>query len=193
MGYTAVHPDWGRLDVSLDDLGCGHTWGEIHRVKGLRLACLECGGRVFARSSRYGLRHFYHQVRAPDCELANESPEHHFLKLELAMSARAAGWRAELEVSSDARDWRADVLVFDDRDRPFIALEAQLSPMAPTEARMRTDRYVRDGVAVCWVALQDRPWTRAVPTLRAGVPAEAEKSWTVGTGWPAIPGPPPAP
>ncbi|POG44910.1 competence protein CoiA [Streptomyces sp. ZL-24] len=182
MGYTAVHPVWGRLDVSLDDLGCEHTWGEIHRVKGLRLACPECGGRVFARASRYGLRHFYHQVRPPDCELANESPEHHFLKLELAMAARAAGWRAELEVSSEAGDWRADVLVFDDRDLPFMALEAQLSPMTPTEARVRTDRYARDGVAVCWVALQDRPWARTVPTLRASAPAEGGKSWTVRHG-----------
>ncbi|WP_257002380.1 competence protein CoiA [Streptomyces sp. WZ.A104] len=160
MGYTAVHPVWGRLDVSLNDLGCWRTWGEVHRVKGLRLACPECGGRVFARASRHGVRHFYHQVRPPDCELANESPEHHFLKLELAMAARAAGWRAELEVSSEAGNWRADVLVFDDQGRPFMALEAQLSPMTPAEARMRTDRYARDGVAVCWAALQDRPWTR---------------------------------
>ncbi|WP_327391381.1 competence protein CoiA family protein (plasmid) [Streptomyces microflavus] len=182
MGYTAVHPVWGRLDVSLDDLGCGRTWAEVHRVKGLRLACPECGGRVFARASRHGLRHFYHQVRPVDCELANESPEHHFLKLELAMAARAAGRRAELEVSSELGDWRADVLVFDEQGRPFIALEAQLSPMTPDEARMRTDRYARDGVAVCWVGLQDRPWARAVPTLRVTAPAEGGDSWTVRHG-----------
>ncbi|MEU7736475.1 competence protein CoiA family protein [Streptomyces griseus] len=182
MGYTAVHPVWGRLDVSLNDLGCGRAWGEIHRVTGLRLACPECGGRVFARASRHGVRHFYHQVRPPDCELANESPEHHFLKLELAMAARAAGWRAELEVSSETGNWRADVLVFDDRGRPFMALEAQLSPMTPAEARMRTDRYARDGVAVCWAALQDRPWSRAVPTLRVTAPAGGDKPWTVRHG-----------
>lgn len=64
--------------------------------QGLRLACPECGGRVFARASQYSVRDFYHQVRPQDCELANESPEHHLLKLELAMMARAAGWRAEL-------------------------------------------------------------------------------------------------
>ncbi|WP_416371351.1 competence protein CoiA [Streptomyces sp. ID05-18] len=182
MGYTAVHPDWGRLDVSLNDLGCGRTWAEVHRVKGLQLACPECAGRVFARASQHGARHFYHQVRPPDCELANESPEHHFLKLELAMAARAAGWRAELEVSSEAGDWRADVLVFDDQGRPFMALEAQLSPMTPTEARMRTDRYARDGVAVCWAGLQDRPWTRTVPTLRVAAHAEGDKPWTVRHG-----------
>ncbi|MGI5397755.1 competence protein CoiA [Streptomyces sp. CA-251251] len=182
MGYTAVHPVWGRLDASLDDLGCGLAWADVHRVKGLRLACPECGGRVFARASRQVIRHFYHQVRPRHCELANESVEHHLLKLELAMSARAAGWRAELEVSSEARDWRADVMVFDEHDRPFMALEAQLSPMTQQEAQMRTGRYARDGVAVCWVALQDRPWERVVPSLRVRLPSQRGETWTVWHG-----------
>ncbi|MER5719616.1 competence protein CoiA family protein [Streptomyces sp. NPDC002132] len=182
MGYTAMHPAWGRLDASLDDLGCGRAWTDVHRVKGLQLACPECAGRVFARASQHVVRHFYHQVRPVDCELANESPEHHLLKLELAMAARAAGWRAELEVSSEARNWRADVLVFDEHDRPFMALEAQLSPMTQDEARMRTDRYAQDEVAVCWVALQDRPWERVVPSLRVRSPSKRGETWTVWHG-----------
>ncbi|MEV3926462.1 MULTISPECIES: competence protein CoiA [Actinomycetes] len=182
MGYTAVHPVWGRLDASMEDLGCGRAWVDVHRVKGLQLACPECGGRVFARASQHVVRHFYHQVRPLDCELANESPEHHLLKLELAMTARAAGWRAELEVSSEARNWRADVMVFDEHDRPFMALEAQLSPMTQDEARMRTERYARDGVAVCWVALQDRPWERVVPSLRVHSPRQRGETWTVWHG-----------
>ncbi|MEU6350165.1 competence protein CoiA family protein [Streptomyces sp. NPDC047072] len=182
MGYTAVHPDWGRLDASLNDLGCERAWADVHRVKGLVLACPECRGRVFARVSPYSARHFYHQVRPPDCALANESPEHHLLKLELATAARAAGWRAELEVSSEARNWRADVMVFDERDHPFMALEAQLSPMTPDEARMRTDRYAQDGVAVCWVALEERPWERIVPSLRVRSPRKRGESWTVRHG-----------
>lgn len=127
-------------------------------------------------------------MRPLDCELANESPEHHLLKLKLklklklAVAARAAGWRAELEVSSELRDWRADVLVFDEQGRPFMALEAQLSPMTPDEARMRTDRYARDGVAVCWVGLHGRPWERAVPALRVRAPAERGDPWTVRHG-----------
>ncbi|MEU5582769.1 competence protein CoiA family protein [Streptomyces huasconensis] len=75
----------------MDDLGCGRAWADVHLVKGLRLACPECGGRVFARASRQVIRHFSHQVRPRDCEPANESAEHHLLKLELAMSARAGG------------------------------------------------------------------------------------------------------
>ncbi|MFI9630530.1 competence protein CoiA [Streptomyces sp. NPDC052042] len=160
----------------------GSAWTEVNRVKGLQLACPECGGRVFARASQHRVRHFYHQVRPLGCELANESPEHHLLKLELAMAARAAGWRAELEVSSETRNWRADVMVFDENDRPFMALEAQLSPMTPDEARMRTDRYSRGGVAVCWVALQDRPWERVVPSLRVRFPRQRGEAWAVWHG-----------
>ncbi|MFF7146255.1 competence protein CoiA family protein [Streptomyces nodosus] len=138
MGYTAVHAEWGRLDASLEDLGCGRSWADVHRVGGLELACPECRGRVFARLSSHRARHFYHQVRPETCALANESPEHHLLKLELATAARAAGFRAELEVSSATRNWRADVLVFDQQDRPFMALEAQLSPMTAQDAALRS-------------------------------------------------------
>ncbi|GGT01314.1 competence protein CoiA [Streptomyces violaceus] len=182
MGYTAVHAGWGRLDASLDDLGCGRSWADVHRVKGLELACPECRGRVFARVSPHRARHFYHQVRPRDCALANESPEHHLLKLELATAARAAGFRAELEVGNEARTWRADVLVFDLQDRPFMALEAQLSPMTPQDARMRTDRYAVDGVAVCWVAMEKRPWERGVPSLRVAPPRNRGDAWTVRYG-----------
>ncbi|WP_260461346.1 competence protein CoiA family protein [Streptomyces sp. WAC04114] len=182
MGYTAVHAGWGRLDASLDDLGCGRSWADVHRVKGLELACPECRGRVFARVSPHRARHFYHQVRPRDCALANESPEHHLLKLELATAARAAGFRAELEVGNQARTWRADVLVFDEQDRPFMALEAQLSPMTPLDARMRTDRYAVDGVAVCWISLEKRPWERGVPSLRLAPPRNRGDAWTVRYG-----------
>ncbi|MEU4154229.1 hypothetical protein [Streptomyces sp. NPDC026659] len=63
-------------------------------------------------------------MRPETWALANKSPEHHLLKLELATAARAAGFRAELEVSSKTRTWRAVLLVFDEQDRPFMALEA---------------------------------------------------------------------
>ncbi|XHM07641.1 competence protein CoiA (plasmid) [Streptomyces sp. P8-A8] len=58
----------------------------------------------------------------------------------------------------------------------------QLSPMTPQDARMRTDRYAQDGVAVCWVALQDRPWERVVPSLRVRFPQQRGETWTVWHG-----------
>ncbi|MFD9114153.1 competence protein CoiA family protein [Streptomyces bottropensis] len=137
---------------------------------------------MFARISPHRARHFYHQVRPDDCALANESPEHHLLKLELATAARAAGFRAELEVGNEARTWRADVLVFDREDRPFMALEAQLSPMTPRDARMRTDRYAADGVAVCWISMEKRPWERGAPSLRVAPPRNRGDAWTVRHG-----------
>ncbi|MGQ4347480.1 competence protein CoiA family protein, partial [Streptomyces sp. SAS_275] len=92
------------------------------------------------------------------------------------------GWRAELEVASEKGDWRADVLVYDERGRPFLALEAQLSPMTPDDARMRTDRYARDGVAVCWIGLDQRPWQRTVPSLLVRAPRERGENWMVWQG-----------
>ncbi|MGW6864841.1 competence protein CoiA family protein [Streptomyces sp. NPDC054901] len=73
-------------------------------------------------------------------------------------------------------------MVFDEQGRPFMALEAQLSPMTPDEARMRTERYAANGVAVCWVGPQDRPWQRVVPTLRVPFPTGESRSWQVRHG-----------
>ncbi|MFE0351822.1 competence protein CoiA family protein [Streptomyces griseoluteus] len=182
MGDTALHTRWGRLDASLEDLGCGRFWADVHRVAGLELACPQCRGRVFARVSSQRARHFYHQVRPETCTLANESPEHHLLKLQLANAARAAGFRSELEISSTVRNWRADVLVFDQQDRPFMALEAQLSPMTAQDASMRTERYAADGVAVCWISVQEHSWELSVPSLRVTPPQHRGQAWMVRHG-----------
>ncbi|WP_237694103.1 hypothetical protein [Streptomyces sp. SID2888] len=92
------------------------------------------------------------------------------------------GLPAELEVSSATRNWLADVLVFDQQDRSFMALEAQLSPMTAQDAAMRTERYAADGVAVCWVSVEKRPWERGVPSLRVAPPRSRGEAWTVRHG-----------
>ncbi|MGQ4419609.1 hypothetical protein ACN6LA_007056 [Streptomyces sp. SAS_269] len=53
---------------------CGRAWADVHRVKGQQLACPECRGQVFARLSPHRARHFYHQERPPEGELAHEPP-----------------------------------------------------------------------------------------------------------------------
>ncbi|KAB7833516.1 hypothetical protein FRZ00_33240, partial [Streptomyces mobaraensis] len=107
MPFTAEHAEWGRVDITLEDLGCGRSWEEIHRVRDVELTCPECGGQVRARVSKLGTRHLYHRTKPPSCSLANESFEHHLLKLELVTCARAAGFRAELEVAAPTGEWRA--------------------------------------------------------------------------------------
>jgi competence protein CoiA len=75
------------------------------------------------------------------------------------------------------------VLVFDEQDRPFMALEAQLSPMTAQDARMRTDRYAADGVAVCWVAVEKRPRERGVPSLRVAPQGDVWPPTTPENAW----------
>lgn len=88
------------------------------------------------------------------------------------MAAHAAGWRAESGVSSQSRDWRADVMVYDERRRPYMALEAQLSPMTADDARMRTIRYRRDGVGCAGSRQTAGPWQRSVPNLLVRPPKQ---------------------
>jgi len=57
VAFTAVHPDLGRIDASLDDLGVGLEWTGIHRVRPrIALTCPECGFGVHAKRSKRGLR-----------------------------------------------------------------------------------------------------------------------------------------
>ncbi|MFI0221498.1 hypothetical protein [Streptomyces lydicus] len=129
MQFTAEHAEWGKVDITLDDLGCSRSWEEIHRVRGVELRCPECGGQVFARLSKLGTRHLYHRTRPPSCSLANESLEHHLLKLELVTCARAAGYRAELEW------WTTPSYVAADGKRAEEEEEARRQ--ARTQARQR--------------------------------------------------------
>ncbi|SBT93996.1 competence protein CoiA [Streptomyces sp. DI166] len=179
---TADHAEWGRLDVTLDDLGCGRSWREIHRVRGVELTCPECGGQVHARLSKLDTRHFYHRTKPPSCSLANESLEHHLLKLELVTCARAAGFQAELEVAAPTGEWRADVMVFSPDGARLMALEAQLSPITVEDIAARTSLYERDGVQVCWFGFRPRPWVGTVPTLLVQAPEDRGQEWRVTAG-----------
>ncbi|MDT0467966.1 MULTISPECIES: competence protein CoiA family protein [Streptomyces] len=182
MQLTADHAKWRRLDATLDDLGCGRSWGEIHRVRGVELSCPECGGQIHARLSKLDSRHFYHRTKPPSYSLANESLEHHLLKLELVTCTRAAGFQAELEVAAHTGEWRADVMVFRPDGIRLMALEAQLSPITVEDIASRTSLYERDGVKVCWFGFRPRPWVGAVPALLVQAPEEGGHEWSVTAG-----------
>ncbi|GAA2781541.1 hypothetical protein GCM10010441_03090 [Kitasatospora paracochleata] len=183
MGFTALHAEQGRLDASQDDLGCDWEWPAIHRARPrVPLACPECGHGVHPKVSSGGLRFFAHDAGAPRCALAQESMEHHLLKLELAQAVRAGGWFAELEVRAPDGAWRADVMAASPDGGRRMAWEAQLSPITPDDIRARTGRFAEDGVRVCWVGVRSRPWLGTVPSVLAAPPGTDGTPWKVVGG-----------
>lgn len=132
------------------------------------------------------MRFFAHDPGAPRCALAGESMEHHLLKLQLATAIREAGWFAELEVRAPHGTWRADVMASSPDGARRIAWEAQLSAITEDEIRARTERFARDGVAVCWVATRPRRWLGSVPSIRVTAPGTAPDGgpdgWEVAAG-----------
>ncbi|KJE19330.1 hypothetical protein FF36_06392 [Frankia torreyi] len=93
MAFAAIHPEVGRIDATLPDLGCGLTWESVHKVRPrVALGCPECGYGVHAKLSPFKLRYFAHDPGRPaDCAWLNESLEHHLLKLELATALLRSG------------------------------------------------------------------------------------------------------
>lgn len=175
MPFTALHPDLGRLYATLPDLGGGLDWSLVHKVRPrIPLACPECTWSLHPKVSRYGVRFFCHDPgRPPSCELSNESWEHHMLKLEMAAAIRAAGWYATLEVPAEDGSWRADVMASSVDGTHRMAWEAQLPPITLDGIAARTDRYVDEGIQVCWVSPHER--NAAVDQLGAGSPGSSSR------------------
>ncbi|MFF8413888.1 competence protein CoiA family protein [Streptomyces omiyaensis] len=179
MVFVGVHGEWGRIDATQADLGCGQDREGIYRAKpAAPLTCYECGWRlhlVHRTHGAYELWFLRHAAHAPHCEarLAGEGMAHHLLKLDLAHHARAAGWSAEYEVAAPDGSWRADVMATSPDGSRRIALEAQMSSLSLADAKARTDRYAAAGVEVCWFT--DRrtvPWLDAVPSVRIARPED---------------------
>lgn len=185
MAFTAIHPEHGRIDATRSDLGCGLAWSQVHRVRPrINLTCPECKWGVHAKHSSRGLRFFAHNAQRPaECQLSNESVEHHLLKLELATAIRAAGWYAELEVRADDGTWRADVLASSTNGKRRMAWEAQLSAITAEELQERTARYADADIAVCWVSPRaEVPWLSSAPAVRVAAPSKDAHVWTVADG-----------
>ena len=183
MAFAAMHPEAGRVDATLLDLGCGLSWAAVHKVRPrVALRCPGCGHGVHAKVSSRGLRYFAHDPGRPeDCAWLNESLEHHRLKLQLATAIRDAGWHAELEVRAPDGSWRADVVASAHDGSRRVAFEAQLSPITNDDITARTGRYQEDGIDVCWVSAGGwPPWIEAVPSAWAQEPRGGQP-WTVSS------------
>ncbi|MFF4741305.1 hypothetical protein ACFY2W_36290 [Streptomyces sp. NPDC001262] len=176
MVFVGVHREWGRIDVTQADLGCGHRREEIHKTgTPSRVTCRECSWTVHMvhrTHNRGDLWFLRHAAGAPDCAARlGESMQHHLLKMELAAHVRAVpGWSAEYEVSSPDGSWRADVLATGPGGRR-IALEAQLAAASVADIEERTARYAAAGVECCWFT--DRktvPWLDRAPSVQVRRP-----------------------
>lgn len=151
---TAAHPVHGLLDATVDDLGAGIAWEQIHRVSPLEpLTCRGCSAAMSAKVSTRGLRFFSHRAAARDCPSAGETLAHRLLKLELAGAIRDAGWHAELEVPGNG--WRADVLASSPDGSRRIAFEAQLASATIEDLRERTATIAAEDVEVCCLTDRD--------------------------------------
>lgn len=93
----------------------------------------------------------------------DESPQHHYLKDQLARAAKSAGWEAELEVPGEG--CRADVVV-SKKGASSRVLEAQISPLGEKDALERSERYARSFGQPTWTHTRPRPWSKKVESLR---------------------------
>lgn len=168
MVFVGTHAEWGRIDATLPDLGCGQDRTALHH-KSAPVTCRECGWRLHLVHVTHGGRdlwHLRHADRAPQCAAAEESMAHHLLKLDLAWYARDAGAVVELEARADDGAWTADALATMPDGRR-VALEAQLAPKSAADIEMRTARYAAAGVEVCWFSDRRKvPWLDSTPAVR---------------------------
>ncbi|WP_432088507.1 competence protein CoiA family protein [Streptomyces sp. bgisy095] len=181
MVFVGVHGEWGRIDVTQADLGCGQDRTSIYKTKlPAPLTCYECQWRlhlVHKTHGAYDLWFLRHANNAPHCaaKATGEGMAHHLLKLDLAHHARAAGWSAEYEAAAPDGSWRADVLATSPDGSRRVALEAQMAAISITDIEARTDRYRSDGAEVCWFT--DRktiPWLDNVPAVQIARPDDGD-------------------
>ncbi|MFE5631999.1 competence protein CoiA family protein [Streptomyces sp. NPDC056543] len=187
MVFVGVHGEWGRIDATQADLGCGRDRESVYKARPpAPLTCHECGWRlhlVHKTHGSYDLWFFRHATNAPDCEarLAGEGMAHHLLKLDLAHHTRAAGWSAEYEVAAPDGSWRADVMATSPDGTRRVALEAQMAAISVSDIEARTERYEAAGVEVCWFT--DRrtvPWLDDVPSVQIARPDHGPVQVTAG-------------
>ncbi|POX43049.1 hypothetical protein C3486_02170 [Streptomyces sp. Ru73] len=195
MILTAEHAEWGPIDITRRDLGCGQPWDAIYRVSPpAPLTCKVCGWGIVAKQLlRHGTRFLAHKPGGPDCALkAHETRTHIALKTALAEAVRTAGWTARLEEPSARAGgspgaWVADVLAVAPDNSRRVALEAQHSTKTAEEIQDRTRACWADGIPRVWFGTSGgHGWIGHVPSFLVQPPTTSSETWTVTAG-PAVP------
>jgi competence protein CoiA len=180
MVFVGVHDDWGLIDATQPDLGCGQSRQAIYKTKPpAALTCYECAWPlhlVHKAHPAYDLWFLRHANNAPRCaaKTAGEGMQHHLLKLDLAAHVRAVpGWTATYEAPAADGSWRADVLAVSPDGSRRVALEAQMASISVADIGQRTVRYAAYGLEACWFT--DRktvPWLGSVPAVQIARPQD---------------------
>ncbi len=126
-------------------------WDELkaqHR-RGLAVTMPCCGMNGHLRTSKCGLKHFYHAQKSEECGGEPESLDHLRLKNQIYQICKAEGWDAQPECQSPAGDWRADV--YATRGERSVVFEIQLSKISQEELQEREEKYARDGIESYWL------------------------------------------
>ncbi len=126
-------------------------WSELKAQHGEGLAVTMpcCGMSGHLRTSKCGLKHFYHAHKSKECGGKPESLDHLRLKNQIYQICRAEGWDAQPEYQSPAGDWRADV--YATRGERSVVFEVQLSKISQEELQEREEKYARDGIESYWL------------------------------------------
>lgn len=101
----------------------------------------------YLRRSKKGLQHFVHKKGELPENWKPESPKHLFVKNEVLLGCKDAGWEGHPEFKEN--DWEADVLALKDNHR--IAFEVQWSRQSYDKTVERQSKYIRDNVRCCWL------------------------------------------
>ncbi len=125
-------------------------WEELKkRVKDdcLDVIIYQTQKRGYLRRSKKGLQHFVHKKGEKPENWKPESPQHLYIKNEILLGCKDAGWNACPEFKEN--DWIADVLATKGNNR--IAFEVQWSPQTYEKTFERQCKYSKDGVKCCWL------------------------------------------
>jgi competence CoiA-like predicted nuclease len=108
-----------------------------------------CGVKGHIRTSKNGLKHFYHGQKNAECGGEPESLDHLKLKYQIYQICKSEGWWVQPEYQSPSRDWRADVFAV--KNERKIVFEIQLSIIDLNELKEREMKYRRDGIESYWI------------------------------------------
>jgi hypothetical protein len=126
------------------------TWTDLkmQHKKGLSVIMI-CGAKGHLRTSKSGLKHFYHAYKSNTCGCEPESLNHLKIKNQIYQLCKSEGWWAQPEYQSPSGDWRADVFAV--KYERKIIFEIQLSIIDLGELKRRDANYHRDGIESYWI------------------------------------------